>query len=95
MRVELQDRARALENDYFRRQEVELIERLKGHLAVENARETGLICPKCQGELLEASFQDIMLDVCSGCHGVWFDAGELAHVIKNDKEGGWFGKLFD
>ena len=95
MRVELQDRARALENDYFRRQEVELIERLKGHLAVENAQSTGMACPKCDGELLEANFQDIMLDVCNGCHGVWFDAGELAHVIQHDKEGGWFGKLFD
>ena len=95
MRVELQDRARALENDYFRRRESELIERLKGHLAVENAQGTGLTCPKCHAELLEAGFQDIKLDVCGKCHGVWFDADELAHVIVNDKEGGWFSKLFD
>ena len=85
MRVELQDRARALENDYFRRRESELIERLKGHLAVENVQGTGLTCPKCHAELLEAGFQDIKLDVCGKCHGVWFDAGELAHVIVNDK----------
>jgi Zn-finger nucleic acid-binding protein len=64
-------------------------------LAVENAQEVGLSCPRCDGKLLEADYQHIKIDVCNKCHGVWFDAGELAQVIDKDKEGGWFSKLFD
>ena len=94
MPIELEDRARALENEYFHRKEQELIEKMKAHLAVENAQSTGMKCPKCDGTLLEADYQHIKIDVCNGCHGVWFDAGELAQVIEKDKDGGWFGRLF-
>jgi hypothetical protein len=95
MPIELEDRGRALENEYFRKKEQELIERMKAHLAVENAQSVGLKCPKCEGDLLEADYQKIKIDVCNQCHGVWFDAGELAQVIDKDKEGGWFSRLFE
>ena len=95
MPIDLTDRGRALENEYFRRKEQELIEKLKGHLAVENAQSTGMQCPRCEGTLLEADYQHIKIDVCNKCHGVWFDAGELARVIDKDKKGGWFSRLFD
>lgn len=95
MPLELDDRGRALENEYFRRKEQELIEKMKAHLAVENAQSSGLSCPKCDGELLEADYQHIKIDVCNKCHGVWLDAGELAQIVQKDKEGGWFSRLFD
>lgn len=96
MTIELEDRGRALENEYFRRKEQELIEKMKAHLAIENAQSTGLKCPKCKdGTLLESDYQDIKIDVCNTCHGVWFDAGELAQVIDKDKQGGWFSRLFE
>jgi hypothetical protein len=94
MPIEMEDRGRALENEYFRRKEQELIEKLKGHLAVENAKDLNIKCPKCDGSLVEADFQDIKIDICTKCHGVWFDAGELAQVVDHDKKGGWFEKLF-
>ena len=50
---------------------------------------------RANGRLLEADYQHIKVDVCNKCHGVWFDAGELAQVIDKDKQGGWFSKLFD
>jgi ribosomal protein L31 len=95
MPTDLSDRGRALENEYFRKKEQELIEKLKGHLAVENAHDAGMDCPRCDGRLLEADYQHIKIDVCNKCHGVWFDAGELAQVIDKDKSGGWFSRLFD
>lgn len=52
-------------------------------------------CPRCDGKLLEADYQHIRIDVCNKCHGVWFDAGELAQVIDKDKKGGWFSRRFD
>lgn len=36
-------------------------------------------CPKCRHELSEFSTKDgVVIDVCDGCQGVWFDRGEMA-----------------
>jgi hypothetical protein len=34
-------------------------------------------CPKCGMELIEIDYRGIKVDKCSGCQGVWLDAGEL------------------
>ena len=94
MSIDLDDRARALENEYFRRREEELIARMRAKLSMENAQPSGINCPRCDGSLLEADYEGIRIDVCDKCHGVWFDAGELAQVIQKDQQGGWFGRLF-
>ena len=94
MPIDMEDRGRALENEYFHRKEQELIQKLKGHLAVENAQDAGLDCPRCDGRLLEADYEHIKIDVCNKCSGVWLDAGELTQVVEKDTEAGWFGRLF-
>ena len=65
MPIDLEDRGRALENEYFRRKEQELIEKLRAHMAVENAHDAGMNCPRCDGRLLEADYQHMVsvLDV--------------------------------
>ncbi len=90
--VKMEDRAHALENEYFRRQEQELIAKMKAKLEAEQAEASALKCPKCEGNLVESDFEGVKIDVCNKCHGVWLDAGELAQVTK--KDAGWFGKLF-
>ena len=47
--VTMEDRAKALENEYFRRQEQELIEKMRAKLASEGKEATSLNCPKCDG----------------------------------------------
>jgi uncharacterized protein len=94
MPVDLADRERALENEYFHRKEKELIERMRAKLALENAQPSGIKCPRCDGQLMEADYEHVKIDVCDKCHGVWFDAGELTQVIDKDKQGGWFARLF-
>lgn len=94
MAVDLDDRGRALENEYFRRRERELIERMRAKLAFEHAASAGIDCPRCDGRLMEANYEHIKIDVCDKCHGVWLDAGELAQIIEKDKQGGWFARLF-
>jgi Zn-finger nucleic acid-binding protein len=40
-------------------------------------------CPRCQGKLEEILFappNQVLLDRCLSCHGVWLDKGELAKV---------------
>ncbi len=93
MPIELDERGRALENEYFHRKEQELLEKMKSKIASEEARSLELQCPKCDGVLHETSFENIAIDVCDKCHGVWLDAGELAQITQKD-ESGWFGKVF-
>lgn len=92
--VTMEDRAKALENEYFRRQEKELVEKMRARLAAEN-RETSLLgCPKCDGKLVETDYENVRMDVCNNCHGVWLDAGELAQILNKEEGSSWFGRLF-
>lgn len=92
-KVELEDRGRALEDEYFRRQEQELVAKMKAKLESEQKEASALSCPKCDGNLVESDFHGIKIDVCNKCHGVWLDAGELAQVTQKDADG-WFSRLF-
>ena len=95
MPVDLEDRGRALEDEYFRRKEQEIIAKMKAKIEDEDAMRLGIKCPKCDGTLIEADFENIKIDVCDKCSGVWLDPGELTQIVgKEDEQGGWFGKLF-
>ncbi len=92
-KIELEDRGRALEDEYFRRQEQELVAKMKAKLESEQKEASALSCPKCDGNLVESDFHGVKIDVCNKCHGVWLDAGELAQVTQKDADG-WFSRLF-
>ena len=94
MSVELEDRGRALENDYFRRREQELIEKMKAKMSADNAQAGKLNCPKCDGKLVETEYENIKIDICNSCTGVWLDAGELAQIVDKEEGSGWFGRMF-
>lgn len=94
MAIDLEARGDALENEYFRRQEAELLAKMKAKLDAEAATNLAIKCPKCDGTLIETDFEKIKIDVCDKCSGVWFDAGEFVHVAQEEPESGWFGKLF-
>ncbi len=94
MAADLDDRGRALENDYFRRKEQELIARMKAKIESESAVNLEVICPMCNGTLIETDFEGIKIDVCNKCSGVWLDAGELTQLVDKDDDKGWFGKVF-
>jgi hypothetical protein len=95
MPIELDDRGRALENEYFQRKEKELLEKMKAKIGGDDAKSLEMNCPKCDGTLYEADYDHIKIDVCDRCTGVWLDAGELAQVAAQEEEtGGWFGRLF-
>ena len=93
MPIDLDERGNALENEYFHRQEQELLAKMKAKMETEAKQESNLNCPKCDGKLVEMDYENIKIDACNKCHGVWLDAGELAQVVSKD-EGGWFKKVF-
>ncbi len=90
----LEERGKALENEYFRRKEQELIKKMKAKLEAEETKDLHLECPKCDGKLLETEYENIVIDVCDKCTGVWLDAGELAQMVDKDDDNGWLSRFF-
>ena len=41
-------------------------------------------CPKCVGKLEEKTVENVKIDVCWVCEGIWFEAGELDKVLQAD-----------
>jgi Zn-finger nucleic acid-binding protein len=46
-----------------------------------------MVCPKCGNTMDIESVEDIEVDVCLLCGGVWLDEGELEELEKLTKEG--------
>lgn len=93
----MDDRRKSLEEEYFHRKNQEAIEKLREKMKVaEDAKAAGLSsmkCPRCDGSLQESKFEEVTIDVCDKCGGVWLDSGELEQVTKKES-GGWFGRLW-
>lgn len=91
------DRRRGLEEDYFRRMDKEAIEKLREKMRVANeakaAGSSSMRCPRCDGALKETSFEDVSIDTCEKCGGVWLDSGELEQLTKKES-GGWFSRFW-
>ena len=49
-----------------------------------NADIHNLQCPKCKHGMEEVTLEDITIDRCTGCQGLWFDDDE-AHQLKDIK----------
>lgn len=89
----LDKRGKALEEEFFRRQEKELIEKMRAKMAAEKLASEALNCPKCPGKLVEVGFEGVQIDICDKCGGAWLDAGELETLTKKD-EAGWLSRLW-
>ncbi len=92
------DRKKALEEEYFKRKEMEAIEKMRAkreeeeRLAAELA--ATLPCPRCDGRLKEMTYEGIQIDRCTKCNGIWLDAGEMEQLTQKEEGGGFFGRLF-
>lgn len=88
------------EEEFFKKQEAELIAAERARLDAERQRAERsshyMKCPKCGADLAEREQQGVKIDVCSECHGVWLDAGELDLISKLDSSrvGGFVRTLF-
>ena len=89
------------EEEYFARLEFEKLKKLEAEkrekMAADEAQKLKechfMCCPKCGMQLIEIDYHGIEVDKCSGCDGVWLDAGELEQVSKMEKGklDKWFG----
>lgn len=44
-----------------------------------------MICPVCKSDMIVVEYNNIELDHCNDCHGVWFDSTELELLLKSLK----------
>ena len=93
----MDERRKGLEEEYFHRKNKEALEKLREKIKVsEEAKAAGastMKCPRCDGTLHESKFEEILIDTCDQCGGVWLDSGEFEDITKKDK-GGWFSRYW-
>lgn len=91
------ERKKAKEDEYFVKKERELLAKLKAKQETESKeaakKASSMRCPKCGEPLKERSFQKIQIDQCTGCNGIWLDAGELEQVAEKENAS-WLGKFW-
>ena len=70
------------ENEYFARRDAEWLKERRAELDAERAAAARrLHCPRDGGDLEERVFRNVRIEVCTRCHGVWLDTGELEMVL--------------
>ena len=42
-----------------------------------------MICPKCEADMEPIEFENVEVDRCKNCKGIWFDAGEFTDLLKD------------
>ena len=87
----MSDKPSRNEEEYFARQEAELLKARKADAQRESAaveRQTHYMkCPKCGHDLHTEEYHGLEVDRCTECDGVWFDAGEAEQLIDEGHEG--------
>jgi len=71
------------EDEYFVKQDAELLRQMRAKLDAERAKVQGaqrMKCPRDGTELQERQYHHAVVDVCPTCNGMWLDAGE-AEII--------------
>jgi hypothetical protein len=83
----LRDKEKAEEDRYFQQQDKEKIADLSKE---EHVPQLGL-CPKDGETLVTRTVDDVEIDECGKCSGMWLDAGELESIVSRESEG-WASK---
>ncbi|HEX4469827.1 MAG TPA: zf-TFIIB domain-containing protein [Gemmatimonadaceae bacterium] len=85
------------EDEYFARENALLIREIRSLLDDQrrelDRREHFMKCPKCGGDLKERDFEDVKVDVCPDCHGIWLDQGEIGLIRHIHESRGPFSRL--
>ena len=94
----LDERRKGLEEEYFHRKNQEAIEKLRAKMRLAaQAKEAGtssMKCPRCDGGILKEIFiEEVPIDTCDKCAGVWLDSGEMEKLTQTDIAR-WFRSLW-
>ena len=85
------------EEEYFARENAEVIKQMRALLDEQRReverREHFMKCQKCGGDLIERDFQNVKVDACAACHGIWIDQGEIDLMRQIHEAHGPFSRL--
>lgn len=92
-------RAKPSEEEYFARREAgrgrKVAAQRQANLVIEDRERKRVLhsmkCPKCGMELEEIIFDDVRVDKCFSCDGLWLDKGELDLI--QQKEIGFMARV--
>jgi uncharacterized protein len=92
------EREKSLEEEYFRKKEQELIEKLRAKRAEQEQRKktdgSPVHCPKCGDALVRLTYEDVRFDRCPSCNGVWLEARELEQLTRQPENHGWLSRMW-
>ena len=88
------DKPSDVEDQYFMKIESEKLARKRAELDKTRQEELKkhkkdthwMKCPKCGSDLEEINYQNVMIDMCNDCKGVWLDHGELELLAKGQAQ---------
>ena len=85
------------EERFIHKKEAERREQLKKErdvAAKAHAKETHWMkCPKCGSDMVEKELDNVMIDQCTECQGIYFDAGELEMVMNREESKSFMNKF--
>ncbi len=81
------------EDEYFHRRDKELIAKMRAQLDAQRGSTQVMKCPRCEGAMNEVAVEQVKIDRCSNCGGVFLDKGEM-ELLTHAKSGGIFKRLF-
>ena len=85
------------EDEYFARENAELVKQMRARLDAERLaqerRNHFMKCPKCGADLTEREFANVKVDVCPECDGVWLDKGEMDLLRQIDSSRGGMSRI--
>ncbi|MDF1501519.1 zf-TFIIB domain-containing protein [Roseisolibacter sp. H3M3-2] len=94
-----EDKPSRNEEEYFARQNAELIAKMREQRDAEraSAATAAMTCPRCGGTLVERVHHSVKIDECASCGGTWLDKGELAILERTDETSrrSFLGGLFN
>jgi len=82
------------EEEYFARQNAEAIKAIRAKLDAERAKAKAnqpRNCPRDGTPLVEEHIEQVVLDRCPTCKGIWLDAGELEQLQQVNRSRGATG----
>jgi len=86
------------EDEYFARQDAELMQEARARIAAERAeaerRGHFMKCPKDGYDLTSEQYHGVTVETCPHCGGMWLDANELEQIAHADDRPGLLGRVF-
>jgi len=90
------------EEQYFAEQELANRKKLREKLDAqkkahkdEQKTEHWMKCPKCGGDLEEKGYEDVCIDQCKSCKGIYLDDGELQLLLEGRKAKGFLSRFLE